>query len=588
MEHQRDGNRFKTFFVTLLLCFIAFVGPASEKVMSEQSVSRELFLAREALQEAGRIALSDQEGIGRATLIEIANLLVKVGDSSAAFEIADTIADESIRGHVMQGIVLALVEAGDGRRALETARSLKEEQRDMSLSSITYDLAQAGEFRLARQAATAIHDMRHRANALYDLAWSRVKAGENVEAAAALRDASDAAVALNDSAMIRNIAEDQAKIGNLSEAFTTVLSIRSHYMRASALTAIAVHQAKAGDQASASLTFQEAVEAALRVADEDYMAEALYEIAKAQVRVGSVEEALQTASLLEPGLRKGEGLTHIAVEHALLGNVEGALRATLLAEEEFVRARSLRVEAVRPGKHGAKGATGTRNYEVDERFARLVCLNHYECLTAYRASAQAYLKEGNVEAALGVAANIKSEEDRIRALREIAAKQVEVGDPPGAAGTLQNAVETAVSIEDHMEKVRWLSEIAIAQENADDHGGAQGTLQLAFELAEEVRGTDPRGFDRGDYFSEIITAQVVAGDITSALETSKAIRDDMHSYSWSLNEIAKVQAKSGEAEVALGWVRKVKAPLAKVRGLIGMARGVLERVEAAERKAAPE
>jgi tetratricopeptide (TPR) repeat protein len=255
---------------------------------------------------------------------------------------------------------------------------------------------------------------------------------------------------------------------------------------------IARTQAQAGD-------YEGAVQTAGDFEDPDKSL-VLVTIATAQAADGKVQQALETAALIEPPSRRARALARIGEFQALAGEVE-------LAEATFKQALEFAYLAE----------------DSDKRDSAL--LN----IVAARAAA------GQVEEVRQLVEIIEDRSDRKAALRWLARLQAKLGDIEGALDTAeQMGRDPAI-----------LREIATTSAM---NGDVEGAFQIVESLSREI--------PKIVAFQGIALVQAGSGDIEGALETIQLIEDDGQDGSLrkagSLALIAAVQASSGQMEASSG------------------------------------
>ena len=125
---------------------------------------------------------------------------------------------------------------------------------------------------------------------------------------------------------------------------------------------------------------------------------------------------------------------------------------------------------------------------------------------------------------------------------------------------------------------------------------AQAQVGYVTEALQTVAAMTDRRNMRFAALRSIAAAQARAGDVSGALQSATAIMDGVTQIS-ALKDIAAAQARAGDANGALGWITNYKKgpasdvlaqitgdtlPRVKAYALVGVAEGMLDRLEAEE------
>ena len=274
---------------------------------------------KRALETASRI--EDENG-RNLVLRHIAVIQAKRDDVSGARQTLETITDDRAKGHAWAEIARAQARAGDIEDAFRTAALIEWAVLKADVySTIAHAQARAGDragaattFEQALRTASAIKDgHRAKAAAYRDIARAQAEVGDHAAAARTFQRALKAAAAIRfdkwkKAGAFSNIGLAQAEVGDLAGALQTAARIdkmkvkapaltAKMHSKASVLTAIAEAQAKEGDLAASSRTFDQARRAAYAIPFVPLLrqyrrAQALSEIAQAQARAGDVSGVL--------------------------------------------------------------------------------------------------------------------------------------------------------------------------------------------------------------------------------------------------------------------------------------------------------
>lgn len=521
--------------------------------------------AEELLREAAEAAVLLPEDGDDGIRWLVAMNQVQAGDLSGALETLATFQVPDRKNWALYSIAVARAEVGDAAGAIETAMKVEGEKRDEALENVVHSLAQrGGDLDAALKAAEMIEGRRMRGYALAEIGEAYAKAGASAAASPLLREAFT--LLSGEEGWRASIASTLAQLGNLDEALRLAAAIKWKFARGSALSRIAAVLAQAGDYEEADKLFSEAIGLVFAEDSVKPIFTGPEDILRRVAESGRAEIALEAVDRLEPGLKKADMLMNIAAGQALAGDMNAALATLQLAEDEIGRARAT-LEGVSP------------DFERDEYYARIVCLDHYDCPTVLRIVAREQLKAGDISGALTNVERIPHGKDRVAAFQEVAAAQLEQGERADALGTLQRAAETAWTLEDGYERFTNLLGVAVDMGRAGDKEGAGAIFIRIFELAEKIPESPNDVRQKEDYWARIAEAQAKAGNFDAALQTIRSANARVLVYSRSLREIATQQAKAGDATAAAAWARLEGDPMARAAALLGVAEGILERLE---------
>jgi hypothetical protein len=406
----------------------------------------------------------------------------------AALEVARGLADGRPKVRALTGLALAQAEAGDRGAMSQTMRQVEQaaaaipDAHEKGNALVQLVRAQAhlgdyagglrtaadsGDFRAsalglfaaalrtadrpaARKALAQAFDLAKdtaslpdRSRALTAIAGAQVKVGD---LAGALRTAD----ALDDrwkATVLGAIASAQAGAGDVAGALRTAGAIGPPEARANALLAVAVAQGKAGDGAAARATLQDVRRLADALPKDSAVrgrgpagrspgaprqSQLRERLAIAQVRLGDVSGARQTAAAIDSELEKARALLEIGTAQTAAGKRAEALQ-------------TLR-DAARAAQHagGADGPGGA---------------------ATLRQIAEQQAKAGDIPEALRTTASIPTDQERDTARAEIMPAQAAAGDVKGALASL-------ALVKDGSWKGYALEELARAQVRAGDERGA--------------------------------------------------------------------------------------------------------------------
>ena len=361
----------------------------------------------------------------------------------------------------------------------------------------------------------------------------------------------------------------QGAMDTLAEALGTVPSIFSDNERASVLSEIAVAQAKAGDRRGAARSITEALSIVPSIIDKgEDPGEALREIAEAQLKMGDIGGALDTArSIAEVGSRLTT-FHKIAEAQAKAGDRRGAARSITEAlstearakasEVAKARAKASEVAAARSLAAGDEIGASVHRHDAEIQTIMADIDDSHRAITSQIGDAissialssivalQARLQaeSGDIAGARSTVRSIASESSRAEAFRKIALAQAESGDIAGARSTARSMA------------IDWwragaFSDIAVAQAKAGDRRGAARSIAEALST---VRADSETGIigSRAAAFREIAVAQAKVGDQVGAAVSFAEARLNAGTIEadWSRGhlfmQIAEAQAKAGD------------------------------------------
>lgn len=464
-------------------------------------------------------------------------------------------------------------------QALQTAVTIKGGfLKEYALRDIAAAQARAGDVTGALQTAAAIKEGSMRSAALRDIALAQVRAGDQAAAARTLEQAVQAAAAFNPA--LQNIAVVRAELGDVAGALQVAADVEVEFMKYDTLVDIARVLSDRGD-------FTGALRAAAAIPDDKHWkSTSLSDIAQAQAKAGDMaaatstfEESLRIATALKaPG-----ALVSVATARAKAGDLEGAFRTAALikkynhkkSSQNFLSFALRGIAAAQAGNGDLVGALQTAfTIEGD-------VLKEY----ALRDIAVAQARAGDVTGALQTASTIQGDSAKSHTmLIAIAEAQAKAGDRAAAARTFEQAFQSLVNGPMPPGRVDdVLVEIAAAQVRAADLKGALRTAALIKTYTQ--KSVALRG---------IAAAQARVGDVTAALRTADDIEHDGTRIE-TLKDIAAAQARAGQVNSALAMAKKKwrfggrlaqhtrgtrqLAKHAKALILVGIAEGILDRLE---------
>ena len=370
------------------------------------------------------------------TLVEIANSQVAAGALQQAREtFAQAGIGRNISYHILlQKIVRIQAEAGDVPVALSTARSIpRGEERAMTLAEIAAVQAAAGDMAGAWVTAKGIEHAYYRMAATHHIGIERAKNGDVAGAWDAVREIVE---------IWRNVRDGWA--GHRDMAI----------LKADTVLAIVKSQIKAG-------RFGDAL-AAIEVMEDNFaFVEAHAAVAKAQIRVGALDAAHNTAKAMCGGRYAGHCVEVLA---------------------------------------GLAAALGSTGRTIDAQDILSFAQDVAQRLTYYRDRSRAFaalhaakFKMGDVEGArrafavaLTAAAGFESAEERAVRFSEMGAAALRAGDDNSATRAFSEALNAASEIKEVNERVEIYVRTGLAQVRTGHTSGARKAFSRVVAVAGAV------------------------------------------------------------------------------------------------------
>lgn len=357
---------------------------------------------------------------------------------------------------------------------------------------------------------------------------------------------------------VGRVAIAQAKAGDWNGAFRTVDSIGDDRFRERALGQLVGVQADQGD-------FQAARTTAEKLTDTNEKGFAIAQIASAQAKRGQIEGALETAKALP---EKGWVAHDIALAQAKAGQLDAALRTVADIRPDTYRAETLAQIAEHQVQSGDPvGTKRVLKQAEDTLGTNWSSRNHG---LAGRKIAAVQMKLGDRDQARATFRKAMQATDE-KNQRLVVWEQAKAGD-------VSEAIQTAKA----MHLVGGLESIALVQAESGDFTGALATAELIGSA--EIRSTA---------LALVAAAQRKAGRLADAKIGFQRAVETAHQETavWPNDPTARAvywiayeQAKCGDAQTAVEWARKEQTSQRCSRALVGAAKGILDRKEAAGRR----
>jgi tetratricopeptide (TPR) repeat protein len=394
---------------------------------------------------------------------------------AAGLQTADLITDASWKSFAQNDLILALGKSGDFADALKSINFIQDDkQRNDLLGSLAQDEARAGVSEQALKIAHAIQDPylqgQSEAAIADDLAYAGNKAASQAALAAALKTVDSIPDPKAKVEVLADIADAQVGDGDVGGALTTSNLIQDDDSRAQVLTSIADIQAKAGDIPGALKTASGISRQSLK----DH-AESL--VAVDQARAGDINGAQNTANLIQDTEDQNNALIAAADALARSGNVDGALNIAYTLNGSDEAFYDIAVDQVMAGD--VAGAQKTMH----------MLIGYWKVLGQRTIQAAALAKTGDVDDALKIARQQVDYEYQMKIQVIIADAQARSGDFLGALSTAENLHPVLSDPTSHFAPgvgVSYRSEakrdVALRQVDAGDIPGALKTIDLIEEM----------------------------------------------------------------------------------------------------------
>jgi RNA polymerase sigma factor (sigma-70 family) len=369
--------------------------------------------------EAARQAAHTIPGDGKAFVLVFNGLLqTQCGDQRAAQKsfqqgvaAAKAIKDTEARLGSLLNIGLRLAEAKDraaARKAFQLARAAadtvaNETDKEYRISWVASFQANAGLVKEALKTAADLSEENARRWAYRDIAMAQARAGDVKTALQTAQKVSRLGDVQNECTdqVLAGIATAQAETGDLKGALETAAAMTNDWWKAVAYAGIAEAQAKAKDRRAALKTLELALASAHRIERGTRKEQQLQHIASAQVKVGDLKGARQTARAIADDSFKALVLGTIAAAQAKGKDFKAARRT--------IRETLQTLERVKIAE-GAGYSTAVGNHW----FAREEVV-------------KAHLQAKDFKAALETARGLKYEAGQIQLFHRIARAQAAAG-----------------------------------------------------------------------------------------------------------------------------------------------------------------
>jgi len=493
-------------------------------------------------------------------MIELAMAQARAGDFEGALATVEQEGgdDTSAAQITLRGIASERAVAGDVLGALRILDGLPEDQKANALDEVAYALAEAGLIDEAVPIAMGIPSPARRAATLVWVAWFALDAGRKDGVPELLRQGLAAnAIAevetYNPDIVHKYGAVGMARAGNAQDALAIAGRLPDEHQQGLAYAEIAEVLTDAGDKEGALLALKNSLATAQLVRNRGNRAENLEEIAKGYVGLGDAQSALGVAHLMPIGVERIGILHAIAAKQADLGRLSESFQTVALIED-------LREEV----------PYGTRPDPDPE--PGWITLDGPEWISAYRALARFQASAGDFSGAVEATSRMMDPGERIRALREVAEEQLKSEDSSGAASTLRLAAQEG-------SKLEWYSvceELSLLASDQVRAGDSEGSLQTIQTMLARSKG-EGSSEDRSETcIAKASQVQSERGDIKAALDLARRLEPGDYLHSDAFSNIARAQVESGNVDGAIAIVEAETDALARIFGLIGVAKALTE------------
>jgi RNA polymerase sigma factor (sigma-70 family) len=342
------------------------------------------------------------------------------------------------------------------------------------------------------------------------------------------------------------------------------------------LLELGVVEAKLGNAAAARKRFQQAAD---RIAGSDYtraitlvlVAYRLAEAGDPNAAEGLLAEVRRLAPAIKPLNNRAEVLRFATVCLAEKLDRGKALTWAAKVPEENCRLNAYRDIAVAQAAAGEVAAA--------RRTVELIRTPYgYFKIGPWKAIAAAQLKVGDKAAAeatlrqaVAAVEQMRKEkwgdwrQTQVDILLAYAVAQGRAGDRDGARTTF-GRVEKELATGDRPESSTSLAALARAQAEAGERAAAGRTIGRFAKAVQEYE-------DEKGALAAIIPAQIALGDLHGAARTARQVGNPQ-----TLRQVCEALAQAGRQDTAVALARKEKSAQARAWGLLGAARGAVNRL----------
>ena len=485
---------------------------------------------RRLLKEASELATQTETARDRALVfVRIGETSWKAGDKTIAAESFD--------------------------RALKIVETLPRENfyddpRETFRASIASLRARGGDIDGARQTLALIKSDSDKSSVISEIALAHARAKNFAEAA-------QTASAIQDSdwkdQTLEWIANQQAAAGDIQGATRLAHEIKNAQYRAQALTYIASLEAEGGQAEKARAVVQDALGAAEQTEPTEGVAG---------------RSSLAACFSQEPEHPRDAALERVAVAQAQAGDTTAAMETLNRMHDKSGRENSLATIAGYQARSG--DFAGAR--------ASIAAIGKDSCKTAaLHGIVEAQFEAGNLSAALLTVDEMGDPYEKALTLTYLGEEVANQGALTSAMGILGHARVVANQIIDGQYHADILEGIARIEVKAGNRVEAAKTLAAAVPLVMAALEQDKREHRWSSALPDLIEQQAELGDLDGAWDNLGKTSDNDRTN--IVGKAASAQSKAGDMQGALAWAARQISPRDKALALVGIAEGILERVE---------
>lgn len=376
-------------------------------------------------------------------LAVVAPALERAGDSGRAYAVAQSITDMSCLAGALAAVAGAAAEAGEFERAEGLARSITDPFHSVgACTAVARALADAGQAARARALAAEAEVIARRIS-------DRVQAPEALAAVA---------VAL----AVAGVADRARHLA--VEAETAAHTITNPVRAADVLSRVAAALADVGDRERSHALAVRAEDAARMIPDWHERSSRLSIVAEVFARAGDRARAGQVVASTIDVARQPLVLKRVAAALVAVGDLRGALETADSIGDADIKVGAMSRIAVTAARAGHVAWALKQAKSISDYYLRDLAL---------RAVTRATLDAGEVRQALEIAELFHYEDERVKALAEVALTMAGKGDIAAARVLIVGVYDEARRIDDSEEQAEALIAVAAATACIGNVDGAQ-------------------------------------------------------------------------------------------------------------------
>jgi tetratricopeptide (TPR) repeat protein len=485
----------------------------------------------------------------RRILIEATELAIQIESPFDRSVVYARIGDASLRAGDTE------TSADSFEKALKILDTLPQEnsaqdRRDYYRASIASVRARGGDIDGAQQTLALIGADSEKSFAISDIALAQARANNFADAARTASTIQDSDGRDRNLAWIANL---QAEAGDIQGAAQLAHSIKNAQYKAQALALIAARKADGGHTEEAHVVVQEALQAAEQAEPSEG---------------GAGRSSLAACGSKEPEQPRDVALEQIVVTQAGAGDFAGALETIRRMHDKAGKENML---ATLAGYQARAGDFANARGSIDS-------INRDSCKSAaLHDIVMAHFEAKNLSAALLTVNDMTDLNQKADTLTYLAQQVVEQGAVSSAMGILDQARSIASHLKDDHDRAFLLEQIAYIQAQAGNYKEAAKTLAEAEPAAIAAQEEAKRNNAWTSALPDLIEQQAELGDLDGAWSTlSHLAESDRRSI---IQDVARARSKTGDTQGTLAWTARQVAPRDKAFALIGVAEGILQRLE---------